>query len=74
MIKIQLTIIKAELKEILDTYKAISAECRIETLHRLQKLVPTSQTLVEETGDKELCEIVVSIAAQVTGAGSDILQ
>ena len=66
MIKIQLTIVKAELQEILDTYKAISPEYRIETLHRLQKLIPTAQALVEETGDKDLREIVASIAAQAT--------
>jgi len=44
--------VKAELQEILDTYKAISPEYRIETLHKLQKLIPTAQALVEETGTK----------------------
>jgi hypothetical protein len=42
-----------------------SPECRLERLHKLQKLIPTAQALVEETGDKDLREIVVSIAAQV---------
>ena len=65
MIKIQLTIVKAELQEILDVLPSISPEYRIETLHRLQKLMPTAQALVEDTGDKELREIVVSIATQV---------
>jgi hypothetical protein len=57
--------VKAELQEILDTYKAINPEYRIETLHRLQRLIPTAQALVQETGDKALREIVASIAAQV---------
>jgi len=65
MIKIQLTIVKAELQEILDTYNAIKPEYRIETLHKLQKLIPTAQALVEETGDKDLHETVVAIATQV---------
>jgi hypothetical protein len=42
MIKIQLTIVKAELQEILDTYKAINPEYGIETLHKLQELIPTA--------------------------------
>lgn len=65
MIKIQLTIVKAELQEILDIFPAISPEYRLDTLHKLQKLIPAAQALVEETGDKELREIVASIAAQV---------
>jgi hypothetical protein len=65
MIKIQLTIVKAELQQILDTYEAISPEYRIETLHRLQKLIPAAQALVEETGDKRLREIVAAIATEV---------
>jgi len=71
MIRIQLTIVKAELQQILDTYKAINPEYRMETLHRLQRLIPTAQALVEETGDKGLREIVASIATQVTGQGTD---
>jgi len=66
LIKIQLTVVRAELQEILDTYKAISPEYRLETLHKLQKLIPTAQALVEETGDKSLREIVAAITAQVT--------
>lgn len=65
LIKIQLTVVKAELQEILDTFRAINPEYRLETLHKLQKLIPTAQGLVDETGDKELREIVATIAAQV---------
>ena len=64
LINIQLTIIKAELKEILDIFPTISPEYRIETLRKLQKLIPTAQALVEETGDKGLHELVTAIAAQ----------
>jgi hypothetical protein len=69
MIKIQLTILRAELQQILDTYRAISPDYRIETLHKLQKLIPTAQALVEETDDKDLREIVASIATQVANPG-----
>jgi hypothetical protein len=65
MIKIQLTIVKAELQEILYTYNTINPEYRIEALHKLQKLIPTAQALVEEAGDKDLHETVVAIATQV---------
>jgi hypothetical protein len=61
LITIQLTVVKAELQEILETFRAINPGYRLETLHKLQKLIPTAQTLVEETGDKELREIVASI-------------
>jgi len=57
-------------KEILDIFPAISLEYRFETLHRLQKLIPTAQALVEETGDKDLHEIVVAIATQVANTGA----
>jgi hypothetical protein len=63
LITIQLTVVKAELQEILDTFRAINPEYRLETLHKLQKLIPTAKTLIEETGDRELREIVTSIAA-----------
>jgi hypothetical protein len=65
LINIQLTVVKAELQEILETLKSINPEYRLEILHRLQRLVPTAQALVEETRDRELREIVASIAAQV---------
>jgi hypothetical protein len=65
LIKIQLTVVKAELQEIVDTFRAINPEYRLETLHKLQKLIPAAQALVEEIGDMELREIVTSIAAQV---------
>jgi hypothetical protein len=67
LIGIQLTIVKAELKEILEVFPAISPEYRLETLHKLQKLIPAAQALVEETGDKGLREIVTAITAQVAG-------
>jgi len=57
--------VKPEPQEILDTFRAINPEYRLETLHKLQKLIPAAQALVEETGDMELREIVTSIAAQV---------
>ena len=66
LINIQLTIVKAELQEILEVYQAISPEYRLETLHKLQKLIPTAQALVDETSDKELGEVLTAVAAKVT--------
>jgi hypothetical protein len=66
LINIQLTIVKAELQEILEVYKAISPEYRLETLHKLQKLIPTAQALVDQTRDKELGEVLTAVAAKVT--------
>jgi len=70
LINIQLTIVKAELQEILGVYTAISPEYRLETLHKLQKLIPTAQALVDETRDKELGEILTAVAAKATLPGS----
>jgi len=66
LINIQLTIVKAELQEILEVYKAISPEYRFEILRKLQKPMPTAQPLVEETRDNELGEVLTAVAAKVT--------
>jgi len=68
LLNLQLTIVKAELREILDVLQVIKPEHELEILRKLQKLMPTAQALVEETGDKELHEIVASVAAQVASA------
>ena len=34
--------------------------------HKLQKLIPTAQALVDETRDKELEEVLTAVAAKVT--------
>ena len=65
LVKVHAAIMKAELRQILDELQIVAAEYQIEVLRRLQKLMPTAQALVEETGDKELRETVASIAAQV---------
>jgi hypothetical protein len=66
LINIQLMIVKAELQEILEVYQAISPEYRIETPHKLQKLISTAQALVDETRDKELGEVLTAVTARVT--------
>lgn len=66
LINIQLTIVKAELQEILEVYQTIRPEYRLETLHKLQKLIPTAQALVDETRDKELGEVLTAVATKVT--------
>jgi len=63
MIKIQLTIVKAELQEILDTYKAICPEYRIETLHRLEKLIPhvtLALCQVSDSSQADLCLVCLA--------------
>jgi len=71
LVKVHAAIMKAELRQILDELQIVAAEYQIEVLRRLQKLMPTAQALVEETGDKELRETVASIAAQVGNTASD---
>jgi hypothetical protein len=48
---VQLTVVKAELREILDILQVIKPEHELEILRKLQKLMPTAQALVEETRD-----------------------
>jgi hypothetical protein len=73
MIKIQLTIVKAELQEILDTYKAISPEYRIETLHKIRdmtgiqsgRIVPVDleyASAAEKPIDKRLHKLAQALA------------
>jgi len=66
LMNVQLTIVKAELKEILDELEIVKAEYQLEILRKLQKLMPTAQALVEETRDKELGQIPPAVATHVT--------
>ena len=66
LMNVQLTIVKAELKEILAILQVIKPEHELEILRKLQKLMPTAQALVEETRDKELGEVLTAVAAKVT--------
>jgi hypothetical protein len=61
-----IAIMKAELRQILDELQIVAAEYQMEVLRRLQKLMPTAQVLVEETGDQELKRIVAEIVQKVT--------
>jgi len=66
LVNVPVTIMKAELRQILDELQIVAAEYQIEVLRRLQKLMPTAQALVEETRDKELREALTAVAAKVT--------
>jgi hypothetical protein len=57
---------KAELRQILDEFQIVAAEYQMEVLRRLQKLMPPAQALVEETRDKELGQILTTVATRVT--------
>jgi hypothetical protein len=65
LIKIQVTIIKADLRQILDDLDSFGPLYRIEPLKKLQKMLPTAQALVEETGDRELAGILTTIVEKV---------
>jgi hypothetical protein len=66
LMNVQLAVVKAELREILDVLQVIKPEHELEILRKLQKLMPTAQALVEETRDKELGEVLTAVAAKVT--------
>jgi hypothetical protein len=66
LMNVQLTVVRAELKEILDILQVIKPEHELEILRKLQKLMPTAQALVEEIRDKELGEVLTAVAAKVT--------
>jgi len=66
LVNVPVTIMKAELSQILDELQIVAAEYQIEVLRRLQKLMPTAQALVEETRDKKLGEVITAAAAKVT--------
>jgi hypothetical protein len=66
LMNVQLTVVKAELREILDVLQIMKPEHEPEILRKLQKLIPTAQALVEETRDKELGEVLTAVAAKVT--------
>jgi hypothetical protein len=66
LMNVQLTVVKAELREILGILQVIKPEHELEILRKLQKPMPTAQALVEETRDKKLGEILTAVAAKVT--------
>jgi len=66
LIKLQVTILKADLKEISEVLDGVDPRYRIEFLRKAQKMIPTAQALVEETGDQELRRIVAEIVQKVS--------
>ena len=66
LMNVQLTVVKAELREILGILQVIKPEHELEILRKLQKLMPTAQALLEETRDKKLGEVLTAVAAKVT--------
>jgi ElaB/YqjD/DUF883 family membrane-anchored ribosome-binding protein len=68
LVNVHVTIMKAELRQILDELQNVAAEYQMEVLRRLQELMPTAQALVEETRDKELGQILTVVATRVASA------
>lgn len=63
MIKMQVNIVKNELKEALDAYQECEPRYKLEWLKNIQKIYPTAQTLVNETRDLELQELIKQVEA-----------
>ena len=70
LVNVHVAIMKAELRQILDELQIVTTEYQIEVLRRLQKLMSTAQALVDETHDRELGQILVSISTRVTRSES----
>ena len=71
LVNVHVTIMKAELRQILDELQIVAAEYQMEVLRGLQKLMPTAQALVEETRDKELGQILTALATQIANTPPD---
>jgi len=68
IVNVHVTIMKAELRQILDELQIVAAEYQMEVLRRLQKLMQTAHALVDETHDRELNHILVAISNRVAHA------
>ena len=66
LIKLQITILKADLREISDVLDRLNPQYQLEFLRKAQKMIPVAQALVEETGDEELKVVVAEVVRKVT--------
>jgi len=67
--KIQITIIKSELSRLLKVFGTCEPQAKMDFLKEIQKILPSAFTLLEETRDPELQELIAQIE-QATKAGT----
>jgi len=56
--RIQITIVKSELERLLRVYESCQPEMKAEFLKQVQRLLPSAFSLLEETRDLELQELI----------------
>ena len=66
LIKLQLTILKADLREVNELLGRVAPEDQLEFLRKAQKMIPTALALIAETDDQELRGIVSEIVQKVS--------
>ncbi len=67
--RIQITIVKDELQRLVRVLKTCQPESRMDFLKQLQHVLPSAISLLEETRDQELQELIAQIE-QATKAGT----
>jgi len=67
--KIQITIIKSELQRLVRVLGTCEPKAKLDFLKEIQKILPSAFTLLEETRDPELQELIAQIE-QATKAGT----
>jgi hypothetical protein len=67
--KIQITIVKSELSRLLRVLATCEPHLKMEFLKEIQRILPSAFTLLEETRDPELQELIAQIE-QATKAGT----
>jgi hypothetical protein len=68
-LRIQITIVKDELQRLVRVLKTCQPESRMDFLKQLQHVLPSAISLLEETRDQELQELIAQIE-QATKAGT----
>jgi hypothetical protein len=66
LIKLHLTILKADLREVNELLERVAPEHQLEFLRKAQKMIPTALALIAETDDQELRQIVAEIVRRVS--------
>jgi hypothetical protein len=65
--KIQITIIKSELQRLVRVLASCQPESKMDFLKEIQKILPSAFSLLEETRDPELQDLVKQVEAIAKG-------
>jgi len=65
--KIQITIIKSELQRLVRVLGSCQPESKMDFMKDLQKILPSAFTLLEETRDPELQELIKQVESVTKG-------